>query len=43
MSPSLGTIKDDKSTGDDKEHRDIGEMSSEPDSPELPEHFDFRP
>jgi hypothetical protein len=36
-------IKDDKSPDDDKEHRGTGKMSSEPESPELPEHFDFRP
>ena len=37
-------IKDDKSPDDDKEHRGTGKMSSsEPDSPELPDHFDFCP
>jgi hypothetical protein len=36
-------IKDDKSPDDDKEHLGTGKMSSEPDSLELPDHFDFRP
>ena len=36
-------IKDDKSPDDDKEHRGTNKMSSEPESPELPDHLDFRP
>jgi hypothetical protein len=38
-----GPIKDDKSPGGDREHLGTGKMSSEPESPELPDHFDFRP
>ena len=38
-----GNIKDDKSPGGDREQLGTGKMSSEPESPELPDHFDFRP
>ena len=38
-----GNIKDDKSPGGDREQLGTDKMSSEPESPELPDHFDFRP
>ena len=37
-----GPIEDDKSPGGDREHLGTVKMSSEPGSPELPDHFDFR-
>jgi hypothetical protein len=36
-------IKDDKSPGGDREQLGTDKMSSEPESPELPDNFDFRP
>ncbi len=38
-----GPIKDNKSPEGDIEHLGTGKMSSEPESPELQDHFDFRP
>ena len=38
-----GNVKDDKSPGGDREQLGTGKMSSEPESPELPDNFDFRP
>jgi len=38
-----GLIEDDKSPGGNREHLGTVKMSSEPESPELPDHFDFCP
>ena len=41
--PLPGNVKGDKSPGGDREQLGTGKMSSEPESPELHDNFDFRP